>query len=312
MTRRIPGGDGIRARASSWLRRMSAKSFRLGRAYWRYRLRRQMQGEGLPLLVYQMGKVGSKSVVDTLRAVRPDTAVKHVHFLSPGAIEYFEDFARGCFERDLVSDASRINNMRHLAQAEYLYDRLSQPETHGSWRAITMVRDPVARNVSGFFEILDLQMGYGLAEQLERRGRDAVLRELPRMFMDEFPDHEVPLAFFDKEVKRVLDIDVFDTPFASERGYQIYQSDIAELLLIRLEDLDSVAPTALREFLGVDVGGLKRSNVGRQKWNGDLYEDFRGDLILPETYLDRMYGSQLATHFYTQDELRGFRERWRE
>ena len=51
------------------------------------RLVAAVQGGGTPTLVYQMGKVGSSTVVRTLEAI-PEVSgsVTHVHFLEPGHV----------------------------------------------------------------------------------------------------------------------------------------------------------------------------------------------------------------------------------
>ena len=52
------------------------------------------------------------------------------------------------------------------------------------------------------------------------------------------------------------------------------------------------------------------SNTAEDKSYADLYKAFRRELRLPDAYLDRVYGSRSAHHFYSPAELVAFRRKW--
>ena len=62
--------------------------------------------------------------------------------------------------------------------------------------------------------------------------------------------------------------------------------------------------------MALDNFALVESNTADDKSYADLYAAFRRELTLPEPYLDRVYGSRFARHFYTPDELAAFRRKW--
>jgi hypothetical protein len=76
-----------------------------------------------------------------------------------------------------------------------------------------------------------------------------------------------------------------------------------------LEDLDGCAPAAMQAFLGLPAFELQRRNVAAGKRYASLYRRFVESVELPAEYVDRLYGSRVARHFYTERELESFRNR---
>lgn len=131
------------------------------------------------------------------------------------------------------------------------------------------------------------------------------------MFLDTYTDHTFPLEFFDTEMRPALGWDVYATPFPHRAGCAIYRCERADVLLLRLEDLDRCVTQAFREFRGIDHSSLVRENVGSEKDYSEMYRQLLDAIRLPESYLSQMCGSKYATHFCTADELSRFNARWR-
>jgi hypothetical protein len=300
----------LRAATRRFLYRILDGHFWTARASQRRRLRLRLRSGPGEVVVYQMGKVGSTSVAASITALYPEWTAHHLHQLTHEQIRRLERSVRESFADDLVTPRQRSSLMKQLVSAEHLRRHLDAGSDHRRWKVVTLVRDPVARNLSGFFEILDLQLGYGLEGKLQSRGRDAVLRELPELFFSAFPDHDQPLTFFEREFGPALGFDIYSAPFPRETGWAVYRHDRLDVLVLRLEDLDRCFHPAFTEFLGTDRIQPINANVGAEKGYRDLYREMRRSIPLPEDYLGRMYGSRYAQHFYTPDELRGFRDRW--
>jgi hypothetical protein len=111
-------------------------------------------------------------------------------------------------------------------------------------------------------------------------------------------------------LQAVFGIDVFASEFPKERGYAVYAAENASLLVIKLEMLDGCAADAMRDFLGIHNFVLNNANIGEEKEYKDIYKAFLRSIVLPEDYLNRMYESAFARHFYTDAELAQFRARW--
>jgi hypothetical protein len=185
------------------------------------------------------------------------------------------------------------------------------------WNVVTLVRDPVRRDVSSFFQNLELMFDVWPADELRSRSAEDVAASLVELFLDTYVRSNSPrefdadpLTWFDTELKQVFGVDVFAKPFPVSRGYDRYSSANARVLLLRLEDLDRVARTAFAEFLGATVEKVVQSNDAADKVYSAVYSRFKSLLELPSEYLDRMYCSSYSKHFYSEQELAGFRSRW--
>ena len=183
-------------------------------------------------------------------------------------------------------------------------------------KIVTLVREPVSRNVSAFFDLLEVnnagsgerhtvKSGYGFEVVVDAKNP----QELEALFLEKF-DHETPLVFFDREFKGELGIDVFSGEFPTSKGYQIIENEKAQVLLLRLEDLNKCGPGAFKEFLDIDGFSIVKANVGNEKPYNNIYRNFLNTAVLPQSYLDEMYNSKYTRHFYSSKEISRFRAKW--
>jgi len=291
--------------------RLSRTNYRLARAYYRHRLKSlDRQFPQAPLIVYQMGKVGSSTVVKSLHEAGLRRRIYHVHFLTPELIEKYE------IRRRKYLRTERSGDLRHIWQYKHLRDRLLNEKCEERWKVITLVRDPVARNLATFFEHISVVSEAEDEWKLESaeyefciKVRKSDLLPLVDLFFEKCR-HDNPSIYFDREFKPVLGIDLYDEEFPSAEGYKIYQTDSFDILLLRLENLNTVAEPALKRFLGLEEFALVNANIGEEKDYADVYDKFKNQIRLPTHYLDRMYTSKFTRHFYTDEEIAVFRKRW--
>ena len=266
-----------------------------------------------PIVVYQMGKVGSSSVVASLKQadLKYKHRIYHVHFLTPERVTYYEAKRRPFLNTPYEGD------LKHIWQYNHLNQQLAVVSAPHKWKVITLVRDPVARNLSTFFENIDVvpttstegQVFKSVEYDFEITLQNNQLAPLIDLFFEKCR-HDAPLHFFDQEFKGNLGIDLYTTPFPVDRGYQIYEGDKADVLLIRLENLDQCFTQAMEEFLGPCNIPLISANIGSQKDYATTYQQFKEIIHLPQTYVDRMYNAQFTQHFYSSDEIEAFRTKW--
>lgn len=250
---------------------------------------------GDPILVYQMGKVGSSTVHDSLRARQLRRPLYHVHLLN-NLDEIREQVTRAY--PNPVATVAQIEKGRRL--------RKRILRSRRRWHVISLVRDPVQRNVSAFFENLTEV----IPDAYERRARGEITaKDIKDAFLHQY-DHSAPLEWFQSQLEPVFGIDVYATRFDTENGYATYETPAATLLVIRVENLSDGGADAIREFLGLESFALVNANVGRGKRYHDLYAEFEETVTLPPSYLARMYDSTFARHFYTDEEIDGFMRRW--
>jgi hypothetical protein len=331
-----------RQKRESIAKQRAGRDYGSAKAYYMEKLSRTASRyEGAPLLVYQMGKVGSKSVLRTLKSLNTretyklDRPVYHVHFLTQSLIDEYEA------KRVIFLGTEKQGRLEHIWLYEYLRQQIDErlaPQgtngrslsagdkqsvpSHPRWKVVTLTRETVGRNVSNFFELVEVEpleeasadRRYRVRSDPDFYDMDMIvdtrdLSELLQVFIDK-PAHDEPLTFFDQEIKGVLGLDVYATPFPTAQGYTIYETEWADVLLIRVEDLNTCARAAFQEFLGIDNFDLINENIGSEKPYASLYRQFKKDRLLPEPYLDRMYSSKYMQHFYTDQEIAGFRSKW--
>jgi len=288
------------------------RNYYSAKAYYKYRLRRfDKQFELPPLLIYQMGKVGSSSVQQSLKTYQLNRPVYHVHFLTDERITQTEKDRRKYFRTDDTS-------YKRPWLYQHLRKRIAMRCKGQKWKVITLVRDPIARNISTFFENLTVKPleshdTYQVDSEYYSIPRTIIkmndLNELINLFNRRL-DHTIPLVFFDREIKAVFGVDVFEQKFPKSTGYQVYSAKTVDVLLIRLESLNQCAANAFKTFLGIEDFKLENKNVGDKKAYAEIYNIFKENIIIPDSYLDQMYNSRFAKHFYTDEEIDEFKKKW--
>lgn len=292
------------------IRCLAEQNYYTAKLLWKRDQRQVLQGyRGNPIITYQMGKVGSSTIHASLVALDKSRPIYHVHFLNPGRVGELEAQRRQYFGTE------KISLLRRPWLSEFLFEQIQESSRH--WKIVTLVREPIARNVSTFFENLEVIKQpdsdryeissdyYGFEISIDIDNIDPLIE----LFFDRLV-HERPLTYFDDEIKYVFGIDVFESQFPEGKGYMLYQGDKADMLLVRLEDLNRCATTAFKEFLDIDDFTLIQTNVAEEKVYAPLYREFKKRIRFPDSYLDRMYQSKFTRQFYSDDEIRNFRQRW--
>lgn len=262
----------------------------------RYRQPNKKYNIMAPILIHQMGKVGSSSVYETLVALDLDVPVYHSHVLNK-----FDEYEQSVKQ----TRADPAKNIEFLRASRSLRQILDSNRWE-SWSVITLVRAPIPRAISDFFENIETYIpDFGA-----RRARgDIRLQEVQEVFWTRYKDY-AQIHWLDDQVRDVFGIDVMATPFPQEKGYAIYTHKNFRLLLLRLEDLNRCAPSAFGEFFGLPRFKLLTSNAGEQKEYAALYREFVTQLKLPAAYVNEMHSSPYARHFYTPEELTRSVARW--
>lgn len=244
-----------------------------------------------PIIVYQMGKVGSSAVRESLKN-QGFSSVFHAHLMNPTHIQRVR--------QEYLAHSARAPNEW---KGRMLYNSI----VRGGKRAkfISLVREPLGRNISAFFQNFKRFTG------TEYDQASFMIDELADIFIKGY-EHTVPLTWFDWEVKPVLGIDVYQHPFPQDKGWLTIKKGSFELLILKLEIDDSRKERALADFLGVSEFRLVRANVAREKKYAKTYQDFLRSIKLPESYVEIMCNSEYIRHFYSEAEIEAIRARWRD
>ena len=82
------------------------------------------------------------------------------------------------------------------------------------------------------------------------------------------------------------------------------------MLVYKLEKLNEIWDKASNEYFGINNMSLENQHLSKEKYYGNLYEDFRKNITLNEDYIQNLYDTPLIKHFYTEEEISSFRRKW--
>ena len=240
---------------------------------------------GDAVLIYQMGKVGSSSLASSIKNSF------HVHNLYYSGFEMFPSPERAKLELRGLSFLKYILR-NYIVRVAIFF----APEV----KIITLVREPISRNISMFFQALPFwlcRIYMSEREVVRTENEDVILKAFRKYY-----NHNLYKLWFDKELKRLTGFNIYNYKFNKDKGYQKYTYGKFNIFVIRLENLgDDETLHSLSEFLGKKIN-LVKSNRGTSKWYSDIYNNFKNKLA-SDDYLDEHLKSKYAEHFYTQEEL---------
>lgn len=252
-----------------------------------------------PILVYQMGKVGSSSVTEALKRAGIPHGVHHVHFLSPEGLSateaYYQTLGKGMPEHVRVG-----RELRRAIDAGGLRRAL----------VVTLVRDPVARDISDFFQNLRLHDDHMLgADGLPEWER--VVTHLSGMFARFDEANDYTCAWFSREFERALGVDIYAHTFDPVGGYSLVEQGGWRILVMQVEALSRAFEPAMRDLLGGRYNApFTAANIGTEKEFGQVYDQVRATFRLPRDLCARIYNSRYCRHFYSDEQREGFIRRW--
>lgn len=258
-----------------------------------------------PVLVYCIGKVGSKTVVNSIhKSSGHNYSVYQVHSLSPKTLKLNTEISANS-EFDYTNKSISFNERMNRFFFEYR-DKFK-------WKIITLTRDPVAYSLSSLFEYIDI----GILENiLPEIYKDKMLysdfENFSDLFQNKFMLNNISYlqSWFEESFKDAFDIDIFSTPFNQENGFTVISSADTDLLIMRLEDLNRVFPEAMKEFLRVDGIRISNKNIAEKKYFGNLYRFVKSNLVLRKDIAEKVYSNKFSRHFYSDKDITRFINQW--
>lgn len=224
-----------------------------------------------PVYIFQMGKVGSSSLLRTLEQ-QWKGHVFHGH--------------------------------RHVAKGHFPFQVLRVRGWLGlSVKVISPVREPISRNVSSFFQNFKRITGRSpescgwTIEQLIA----ALLQGESGAFT---------ARWFDDQMKPAFGIDVFSESFPVEAGWKVYRRAKVQLLVYRTDLKRTKQLEIVSNFLSCPILEWTLANVSSRKPYRETYRVFRDQVRLPDSYLEEQLSSKFAMHFWSAQERLQIRERW--
>ncbi len=252
-----------------------------------------------PIAIYQMGKVGSETILYALKKLDLPNSIYHVHVLA---------------SQNLTASINHLNlNNRPLTlQLEHsliLRDYLSSEENIGL-KVITGVREPIIQLISAFFQ----NVKHNFPHFLNSDGSwelDKIYDHLYKLIANyDIKNLKKNCNWFEREFKPALGIDVYQYEFDRLKGYgRIKQGDI-EVLILSLEGSQNWS-SVITDFLSLEEEiKLIKTNSANNKDYKDTYQETVARLKFPTSHLEKIYSSQYCQHFYTPEMIDKFIAEW--
>jgi len=240
-----------------------------------------------------MGKVGSSTIYKTLKKELPFSKVFHVHFLS----DYW-----------LKEKLPKTNHTLNIDHGNRIRKYLSENSDKKVY-LISMIREPVGREISNIFENPQDFVGNNL-------DKTSAMNTLIGMSEDEILNigskisYEYYMNWFSSEFESFTGIDIYKYPFEKSKGYQIFKDDNYNVLLIKLESLNDVYQNAFNEFLELKITSRKEVNIGNDKISKGANSFLKNNLKYSIAELNNLYDSNIIKHFYSEDQIQKFKQKW--
>ena len=239
------------------------------------------------IIVLTMGKVGTLSICRSLKNIGFNHVHPHsliysypgTHFLKNLNLNKFQHF-----KFILKSYLKRIKVFIWLKMSKEI-------------KIITGVRDPFSRYISAFFE-----QSHYLKLDTRIENEDYI-----RTKLDIHGNFYSTLEWFDKEINKVFDLDIYSYSFNKELGYTIIKKDKIKILIFRLDKLNNLNKT-IQKFIDNDQFELIVENVTK---NNTIYNKIKKDYKFDLKRINDAIESKYLNQFYTKSEINELKNKWR-
>lgn len=243
-----------------------------------------------PIIILTPGKVGSSSVYYTLKTEIPNH-VFHIHNLSKQGIE-----------KSIIDhlNSNRKSYPLHLIISKILRKKLSK--YNEKLFIITIIREPISREISSFFQNTELYKDELENKKLEI-DKDVAKKLLYKNFDSDICENIK--GWFDLEIYNNFGIDVFANKFDYQKKYAVSQNQKYHHMLLKMEDLDTIFPIAIMKFLNLKKPlHIKSANIGETKHYASIYKEVKGNLKLDSNKINQIVNSTFFQQFYLKDKFK--------
>lgn len=230
-----------------------------------------------PVVVLAPGRVGSIALNTSLRAA--------------GAFSFKVEFA----ERETRGTAGFA--VKHIFKK------------HKPAKLITLARDPIDMMLTYYMS----KTNTGWLPEAKQALQNQDLTALQNHFItdvlqtDRFQSH---IDWYTNDFQTLTGINVYDHPFDTEKRWSTIEHDTYPTLVLRTELNDHTKTTVIKDFLHLDSFTLTRANTAETKPYREIYQQFKQTLQLPADLVDSIYGHPYCTHFFSEAEIQGAKQKW--
>lgn len=227
------------------------------------------------ILVFQPGKVGSNTVCRSL--IKEGINVIHLH---------------------VFPECLRVHK-------KFIQEQLNPV------KIITMIREPIGRDISDFVQYFGWD--YLMIDRMHLERLDSNIEE---RLIDSLRNQcsigdGLEFDWFHTEMETLTGIDVFQYPFDRDKGYVLISEGKYEILILTLEKLKENSQV-IGDFCGIDNFVMENANEGRHKRYKYLYANLMENIKIPQDIIDKYYyNNRSMDYFYSDESKREFLKRYK-
>lgn len=252
----------------------------------------QASQTGARVVVYTMGKVASTSVSSSI--IAHGIPCPDVHRLNPSRVvdrltpivlgEDRPKSFRGRMAAWIGSLDGSIRLPQHLTESFEVMRAIRNGERI---KAISLIREPVSRNISAVFQNMSPRLA---------GDRAAILKKL-RNYRVAVPD-----LWFDREFKPVTGIDVFAGEYDRSSDHFRLGNDQFDVVIIKTDATDARKSDIISDFLGTPIK-LQRANEAKNKWYRDTYKALIAEPTqIRDAYIEECFRLKYFRTFFSDAE----------
>jgi hypothetical protein len=252
-----------------------------------------------PIAIYQMGKVGSETILHALNRLNLANSIYHIHVLASHNLQ-------ASFNHLTSKNLPLTLQLEHSKQfIEYMANKDNINPT-----IITGVREPIAQHISAFFQNIKINFPHFINKDGSWKTEE-IYRFLYQFFFNyDINDRYQNCNWFDREFRAATDVDVYQFDFDRLQGYRIIRTKRLNILVLALEASDNWSKI-ITDFLDLEQPlNLIKANSASDKDYRGIYQRIVTDLKLPESIVERIYSSRYCQHFYSPAAIEGFINKW--
>jgi len=258
----------------------------------RIRIKKKMLKSNSLLLIHTIGKVGSSSVYSSLQGTIHGNNMYHFHALNENRIKKEEAYYRSSLKRSIPY---------HLIKSKIVSELLK--EYKGDIKIFSLIREPITRELSSIFQD---SFNFSSSINLINEDMQDVINDKIEQMSKELPEIE----WFDKEIQSNFGINVYDSDFDVEKGYQFYENGKAKLLLMRIDSLNDRFNEACQLFFSdTQTFYLEKDNISDDKFYNDSYRSMTKKCEISDKQLNGIINSKFVHKFY-HDKITKIKDRW--
>lgn len=234
------------------------------------------------VVILTIGKVGSSSVYFSIKK-QFTSRIFHIHYISEKGVE--ESWSEH-------KNSHRDSVPLHLINSRILQRKLKKYK--GKVYIITVVREPIQRKISSFFQNLDK---FRTLSGLRIENTDKFFKVVNDGYIKNLWNEED--NWIKNELVETFNFEVYQTSEVKTKGFIIEKSINSHLLLLKMETLDIHFSKAVKIFFETEKNiSLIPYNEGGAKYYSEAYNEFKKKFSLEKSTVDLICNTKYFKSFY--------------